>query len=138
MNLQRKCKHHSFTQVDGQSTVYCKYEGSSKGMEASAALLLTKEIFQNQNVITDKIDTYNDSSMKAVVQHSWVEKDKRNNLCPEFVWPVMKEGKKKKSTGLTPLDIPKPEWLADPTHQTKVVAKVFFNIKAKRKKYSNT
>jgi hypothetical protein len=43
------------------------YEGSSKGMEASAALLLTKEMFQNGNVIIDKIVADDDSSMKAIV-----------------------------------------------------------------------
>eukprot|EP00957_Ditylum_brightwellii_P094373 7186038-Ditylum_brightwellii.AAC.1 len=113
------------------------YEGSSNGMEASAPLLLTKEMFQNQNVVIDKIVADDDSSMKAAVQYSWAEKDTRKDLFPEFAWPVTKEGKKKKSTSLLPLDIPEPGCLADPTHWTKVVAKVCFDIKDKGKKYSN-
>eukprot|EP00957_Ditylum_brightwellii_P208436 15357426-Ditylum_brightwellii.AAC.1 len=92
------------------------YAGSSKGMEASAVLLLTKKCFKIK---------------------IWAEKDARKDLFPEFAWPVTKEGKKKKSTGLLPLDIPEPGWLAGPTHQTKVGAKVFFDIKDKGKKYSN-
>eukprot|EP00957_Ditylum_brightwellii_P000067 4892-Ditylum_brightwellii.AAC.1 len=57
----------------------------------------------------------------------------RKDLFPEFLWPVTKEGGKKKSTGLLPLDIPEPGWLTDQTRQTKVVAKVFFDIKDKGK-----
>eukprot|EP00957_Ditylum_brightwellii_P022116 1668509-Ditylum_brightwellii.AAC.1 len=100
-------------------------------MEASAALLLTKEMFQIQNVIIDKIVADDDSSMNAVAWHSWAEKDTRKDLFPEFAWHVTKEGGKKKITGLLPLDIPEPGWLTDPTHPTKIVAKVFFDIKDK-------
>ena len=49
----------------------------------------------------------------------------------------MKDGKDKESTGLLPLHIPEPTWLANPTHWTKCLGKRFFDMKAKGKKYSN-
>eukprot|EP00957_Ditylum_brightwellii_P011089 840520-Ditylum_brightwellii.AAC.1 len=49
----------------------------------------------------------------------WAEKDMSKDVFLEFAWPITKERKKKKSTGLPPLDIPEPGWLADPTHWTK-------------------
>eukprot|EP00957_Ditylum_brightwellii_P168379 12817054-Ditylum_brightwellii.AAC.1 len=44
--------------------------------------------------------------------------------------------KKNKDGGLFPLYIPEPGSLADPTHQTKVVAKRFFEMQKEGKVYS--
>eukprot|EP00957_Ditylum_brightwellii_P159502 12141574-Ditylum_brightwellii.AAC.1 len=55
-------------------------------------------------------------------------------MMPGFVWPhaTLKEdgrlGAKLQDTCKLPLDVPQPKWLADPTHQVKVVALRFFSL----------
>eukprot|EP00957_Ditylum_brightwellii_P079233 6026072-Ditylum_brightwellii.AAC.1 len=62
--------------------------------------------------------------MKAVVRHSYAVKEKCPDLFPGYEWPCTSKGNQKNKNGrLLPLHIPVPGWLADPTHQTKVVAK---------------
>ena len=85
----------------------------------------------------DKIVADDDSSMKALVRHSYAKKEMRKDLFPAFVWPRTKENQKKKDTGQLDLEIPQPGWLADPTHRTKVVAKQFFELLHKGKNHSN-
>eukprot|EP00957_Ditylum_brightwellii_P007295 554243-Ditylum_brightwellii.AAC.1 len=95
-------------------------EGSSKGMEAFAALELIKKTFNNRGFIVVFIVANNDSSMKALLCHSY-EDHKANK--ENFVWPQTPSkdrrlGKKLCNTGKLPLDIPKPKWFANqPTEQ---------------------
>eukprot|EP00957_Ditylum_brightwellii_P117737 8982047-Ditylum_brightwellii.AAC.1 len=81
----------------------------------------------------DKLVAGNDSSLKALVCHSYAKKEMRKDLLPAFAWPRMKENQKKKDTGQLDLEIPHPGWLADPAHRTKVVAKQFFELLHKGK-----
>eukprot|EP00957_Ditylum_brightwellii_P169430 12895374-Ditylum_brightwellii.AAC.1 len=60
--------------------------------------------------------------MKAVVRHSYKGKEVEKIIFPHFTWPLTK-GKQKQGNGLLLLHIPELEWLADPTHHTKVAAK---------------
>eukprot|EP00957_Ditylum_brightwellii_P204466 15339398-Ditylum_brightwellii.AAC.1 len=55
---------------------------------------------------------------------------------PHFTW-ALNQGKQKQDNRLLPLHIPEPEWLADLTHRTDIVAKFFFDLKNKGKKVSN-
>ena len=56
------------------------YEGSSKGMESTAALLLTIKLFVEKGVAVEEIVADDDSSMKALVRHSYDEK-KHEKTC---------------------------------------------------------
>ena len=92
------------------------YSGSSKAMEADAALQAyqflhdaSKGTMTLGHIIAD-----DDSSMRSYLRH-------RSLFHPK---------------GALPLELPEPRWLADPTHRTKVVAKPFFSLAATGK--SNT
>eukprot|EP00957_Ditylum_brightwellii_P054958 4165154-Ditylum_brightwellii.AAC.1 len=63
--------------------------------------------------------------MKALLRHSYEERQANEE---NFLWPraLSKDGRlgaKLHDTGKLPIAIPKPKWLADPTHRTKVVVK---------------
>jgi len=106
-------------------------------MEADAALVLTTKMYEEHGLVINKVVADDDSSMKAVVCHSYAAKEKRPDLFPGYKWPRTSKGNQKnKDGGLLPLHIPEPGWLADPTHRTKVVAKRFFEIQKKGKGYS--
>eukprot|EP00957_Ditylum_brightwellii_P113382 8645626-Ditylum_brightwellii.AAC.1 len=76
-------------------------------------------MYEEQHVVMEKIVADNNSTMKANVRHSYEEKKKNKDLFPLWSWPCTAEGLKKTSTGMLPLHIPEPGWLADPTHRTK-------------------
>ena len=84
------------------------YEGSSKAMEADAALHLYENMFYNSNKqLTLKAIVADDgSTMRALLCHTSIV-NKRGRL---------------------PTEIHGPEWLADPSRQTKVIAKSIFNL----------
>ena len=84
------------------------YEGSSKGMESTAALLLTIKLYDEKGVAVEEIVADDDSSMKAIVRHSFDEKKERKDLFPDWTHPTTTDGKLKPSTGLLPLHIPEP------------------------------
>ena len=81
-------------------------------MEADAALHLVKSMFYNSNTqLTLKaIVADDDSTMRALLRHI------SNRLLTE---------------------IPEPEWFADPSHRTKVIAKSLFNLTNASKKTSS-
>jgi len=83
------------------------YLGSSKGMEPDAALTIYEELFYDslKKIALQYIVSDDDSSMRALLKHS------TNH-----------------SKGKLKAEIPEPEWLADPSHRTKVVAKPFFAL----------
>ena len=86
------------------------YSGSSKGMEANAALEAYNELHRVSNGTNalSHIIADDDSSMRALLRH-------KSNNHPK---------------GALPSDLPEPAWLADPTHRTKVMAKPFFALAA--------
>ena len=86
------------------------YHGSSKAMEADAALAAYEDLHRMSNgtVTIGHIIADDDSSMRSLLKH-----------------PTMHHRK-----GALPEDLPEPEWLADPTHRTKVMAKPFFGLAA--------
>ena len=88
----------SITESNGEEP---NYDGSSKGMEADAALHLYKTLFNDNDkkVVLKVIVVDDDSFMNALLRHP------DNNL-----------------KGKLSLEIPEPEWLTDPFHRTKVVA----------------
>eukprot|EP00957_Ditylum_brightwellii_P066363 5037713-Ditylum_brightwellii.AAC.1 len=75
--------------------------------------------------------------MKALFCHSYVETLKRPDFLPNFMWPRIEKGQKKKDCGQLDIGIPKPQWLVDPAHRTKVVTKRFFEIKKEGKAHSS-
>ena len=83
------------------------YLGSSKGMEPDAGLTIYEELFydSHKKIALQYIVSDDDSSMRALLKHS------TNH-----------------SKGKLKAEIPEPEWLADPSHRTKVVAKPFFAL----------
>eukprot|EP00957_Ditylum_brightwellii_P193385 14725197-Ditylum_brightwellii.AAC.1 len=112
------------------------YEGSSKAMEADAALELTVQMYREHNIYIDNIVANDDSTMKVIVRHLYDEKEKKKIFYPQWSWFLTNDGKKV-STALLPLYVPEPGWLVDPTHQIKVVGKRFFGILNHGKWYSN-
>ena len=77
-------------------------------MEAHSALLLTKRIFK-RNIYLEKIVADDDSSINAVVRHSYKEKENDKINFPHFQWPLTQDGKKKTDNGLLSLHIPEPQ-----------------------------
>jgi hypothetical protein len=100
-------------------------------MEATMALELIIQAKCQHGFIVGFIIADDDSSMRATLKHSYKH---LSATMPGFVWPcatpkeVGKLGAKLRDTGKLPLDVPQPKWLADPTHQTKVVASRFFSL----------
>eukprot|EP00957_Ditylum_brightwellii_P030090 2277619-Ditylum_brightwellii.AAC.1 len=76
-------------------------------------------MYKEHHVVVEKIVADDDSAMKAIVRHSYEEKEKHKDLFPLWAWPCITEGQKKTSIGMLPLHIPEPGYLTDPTHQTK-------------------
>ena len=98
----RTCKLKEENGEEPPDHVYPKnYDGSSKTMEVDAALHLYKIIYitANKTLYVKAIVGDDDSSMRALLKH------RRHN------WK-----------GRLPTDTPEPEWLADPSRRTKVVA----------------
>ena len=100
------------------------YEGSSKGMEATAALRLVKNQYEKNGLIVEYVVADDDSSMRATLRHSFREKQA---VDPAWEWPRIL-GKRCRDVGKLPLDIPEPKFLADPTHRTKVAHKQIFAV----------
>eukprot|EP00957_Ditylum_brightwellii_P009083 686778-Ditylum_brightwellii.AAC.1 len=88
-------------------------------MEAHTALELTKEAKLCRGFIVGCVIADDNSSMKALVRHLYTECQANN---PSYKRPriCLKKpgtlGSKLHDTGKLPLDVPKPTWLADPTH----------------------
>ena len=91
------------------------YSGSSKAMEADAALESYVSLFrENEGTIAfSHVIADDDSSMRAILRHP------------------QRNGK-----GKLPEEIPAPEWYCDPSHRTKVVAKPFFALAIQPKSVS--
>ncbi len=89
------------------------YDGSSGGMESEGLLLLTKKLRDKTNgeIYLDYVITDEDTKMKKYISH------------PEY-----KARGWKNRGGSLPLDIPVPNWFADPTHRAKCVAGAFFEM----------
>ena len=91
------------------------HEGSSKSMEADGALHLVKELDKRgkddcgvSKLFVEAFVTDDDSSIRAILSHD--------------------KSKKKNGKGKLPEHIPEPKWLADPSHRTRVVARVIFAL----------
>ena len=89
------------------------FEGSSKSMEASAILKMVEDAFYYHFFIIGVIVSDDDSTMRDVLKHP--SKGARGQ--------VLKSSKVKLDT-----EIPKPSFLADPSHHVKVVAKHIFSV----------
>ena len=89
------------------------YEGSSKAMEADAALTLYKGIYHkyDKKIHLKAVVADDDSSIRALLKH------RCNN-----------------PKGRLPEEMNEPDWLADPSHRTKVVAKPIYQLAALSKK----
>ena len=89
------------------------YDGSSGGMESEGLLLLMKQLRDKANgeIYLDYVITDDDTKMKKIISH------------PEY-----KDRGWKNHGGSLPLDIPEPNWFADPTHRAKCVAGAFFEM----------
>eukprot|EP00957_Ditylum_brightwellii_P002972 227599-Ditylum_brightwellii.AAC.1 len=87
------------------------YEGRSKGMEAHTALELVKNVKHCRGFIVGCIIADDDSSMKALLGHSYTELTANN---PDYKWPRLCPKKpgtlsvKLRDTRKFPLDIPEP------------------------------
>eukprot|EP00957_Ditylum_brightwellii_P196284 14954870-Ditylum_brightwellii.AAC.1 len=56
-------------------------------MEADAAFVLTQRLYHEKNVLVQKIVADDNSSMKAILRHSYQQKLENCHLFPNFVWP---------------------------------------------------
>eukprot|EP00957_Ditylum_brightwellii_P137713 10498623-Ditylum_brightwellii.AAC.1 len=88
-------------------------------MEADAAFELTKCFYQDNPVYLEYIVADDDSSMKAILCHSYKLKQIDIEHFLSFVWPQTNSGQKKADYGQLPFHMPESKWLADPTHRTK-------------------
>eukprot|EP00957_Ditylum_brightwellii_P184489 14052100-Ditylum_brightwellii.AAC.1 len=68
-------------------------------MEADAALIVTRRLYNEKGFVLEKIVVDDDSSMNALLCHSYAEKLKRPDLFPNFTWPRTEKGQKKKDCG---------------------------------------
>eukprot|EP00957_Ditylum_brightwellii_P004577 347877-Ditylum_brightwellii.AAC.1 len=68
-------------------------------MEADAALELTKRLYKDKPIVIKKIVADDDSLMKAILRHSYKEKESNKVLFPNYVWPRTTNGQKKKDLG---------------------------------------
>eukprot|EP00957_Ditylum_brightwellii_P177087 13490403-Ditylum_brightwellii.AAC.1 len=77
--------------------------------------------------------------MKALLRHSYedCQANKENFLRPQAPSKDGRLGAKLCNTRKLPLNVPKPKWLANPTHRTKVVAKQCLGMKTKGKNHSD-
>ena len=108
----KMCRVCNLVEENGEESpdhVYPKnYDGISKVMEADATHHLYKRLYNssNKNLYLKAIVANDDSSMRVLLKH--------RTLNPK---------------GRLREDIPVPDWLADPSHRTKVVAKpIYFLI----------
>ena len=91
------------------------YHGSSKAMEADAALSLFLKLDReyNSKLFIEALVIDDDSSLRAIIDHD--------------------VSKKKNGKGKLPAHIPRPRFLADPSHRTRVVARAIFALVSSRK-----
>ena len=82
-------------------------------MEASAILKMVEDALYNRFFIIDVIISDDDSTMRAVLKHTFIGVRGR----------VLKSSKRKLDE-----EIPEPSFLAYPSHHVKVVAKHIFSI----------
>ena len=89
------------------------YDGSSGAMESDGILLLMIQLQKkyNDEIYLDYIITDDDTKMKKYLTH------------PKY----LPRGKKNIG-GSLPIEIPQPNWYADPTHRAKCVAGSFFEL----------
>ena len=103
------CRVCSLVEPDNEEPPnYCcpkNYDGSSKAMEADAALQLYINLYQdsNKNIVLEAVVENDDSSSRDLLTHN--ANNPKGRLLEEM---------------------PQPEWIADPSHRTKVVAKPIF------------
>lgn len=125
-----------------------KYERSSKGMEAIVALQLVKRAYKKCRFIVAFIVSDNDSTMKALLRQRF-DKIEARKKAGDPKYGTWKQSKRRtragkistvKNVGKLPMEIDKPQWLADPTHLTKVVMKLISKLanRSKENKYGCT
>jgi hypothetical protein len=131
----RKCA--AFGLEMGATSVDCpphncsmNYGGSSKGMEATAALEMVKDLFENEEVqaFVNEMVLDDDASTRALLSHSLRELAQK---CSDFVWPVDANGKKvpkTKDVGKLPFNHPIILFLADLTHRIRCFGKYTFGL----------
>eukprot|EP00957_Ditylum_brightwellii_P077213 5867709-Ditylum_brightwellii.AAC.1 len=66
-------------------------------MEADAALELTTRMYMEHHVVVEKIVPNDDITMKAIVRHSYEEKERHKDLFPLWSWPCTTEGQKRQA-----------------------------------------
>eukprot|EP00957_Ditylum_brightwellii_P176126 13411358-Ditylum_brightwellii.AAC.1 len=66
-------------------------------MESNATLELTIRMYKEHHVVAEKIVADDDSTMKAIVRHSYEEKEKHKDLFPLWSWPCTREGQKRQA-----------------------------------------
>ena len=113
------------------------HEGSSKAMEAAAAVELLVEIHDKGKTLKRMVGD-DDSTFKANIKHSrLLMLNDENHPFTAKDWPRTASGARKKDTGKLPLHIPQVEEdLADPTHRTRVFARPLYE-QAKKPKATN-
>jgi hypothetical protein len=106
------------------------YEGSSKGMEATAALEMVKRLFENELVQSFVTETVidDDASTRALLTRCL---RKLAEFVVGFEWPVDSNGKKvpkSKDVGRLPVDHPVIKFLADLMHQIRCFGRYVFGL----------
>jgi hypothetical protein len=94
------------------------------GLEATACLDIIVELatkYEELNFVVAGLVSDDDSTMRALLQHSYSKKIIEGTLLPEH-WPQTPGGNDKVDRGQLPLGIPEPTFYADCNHRTKVYA----------------
>ena len=102
------------------------YQVTSKAMEASAALRLVTQCWEN-GFWVHQLVCDDDSSTRANLRHSWSALIRENKMRQED-WPRTPKGYRKKDCGMLPTQINAPIFLADPTHRVRSVSRHFFAL----------
>ena len=112
------------------------YDGSSKGMEATAALEMVKRVFEHEHVkaFVAEMVIDDDASTRALLRHSLEELLVK---VTDFNWPRDVKGRKlPKNVGKLPWDHPVIKFLADLTHRIRTFGKHVFQLAAAPKSTS--
>ena len=97
------------------------YNGSSKGMEASAAAQSVKELFYNANLCVRRYVMDDDATTKSKLRHSYKDLIASGRMDKED-WPKCSNGRKKPDKGELPIDHPVIDVVKDKNHRKRCFA----------------
>ena len=104
-------------------------------MEGTGAIQTLTDIAKTNRAFVGCVTTDDDSSMRRNMRHSFQAKVDCGKMEMKD-WPKTAKGNKKSDSGLLPLSVPEPEFLADFNHRTRTFASELFAL-ARLPKYKS-